>query len=217
MKVRQAVNGTYFTKEGMTSVISESGVVIPVTVLKRIQNDVISVSTEEEGKSLLVFKGYYGRFNKPQAEMLKQLKEKNTENSFEIPNKGFIKEIKLDKSLTEVSIDFFIENSFIDVSAYSKGKGFQGGMKRHGFKGGRASHGCSLAHRTLGSTGNRHLPSKTIKGRKMAGHMGNKLRTQQNLQIVRILKNDDVLLVRGSVPGPRRTIVFARKAVKSAK
>ena len=206
LKIRKAKDGCYFTKEGMTSIIKEDGSIIPVTVLKKINNTILG--KKENNNTLCVFDGYYGRFNKPEIGTLK----KYTEDPYK---KGFIKEISFTDDLSEsVSLEFFEKMDFVDVSAKTKGHGFQGAMKRHGFKGGRASHGNSLAHRSLGSTGCRHLPARTIKGRKMAGHMGNQLRTQQNLKVVRIDLEENALFVLGSVPGPRRTIVFVQQAIK---
>ena len=210
MKVKKSKNGTYFLKKGMTRIFKENGAPIPVTVLERVKNTILGEKSE---RSLCVFNGVRGRFNKPQVGLLK----KSLENA---PNKGFLKEIVFEDSIeqtlmnNEISLDFFQEGNFIDVSAATKGHGFQGPVKRYGFKGGRASHGCSLAHRSGGSTGMRHLPSKTIKGRRMAGHMGNKMRTQQNLLIVRLDHEFDALLVHGSVPGPKNALVFVKKAVK---
>jgi len=204
MNIKKAKNGCYFIKKGMTNIIGERGIPLPVTVLERVKNSILG---EKNGRSLCVFSGYYGRFNQPEIGTLKKF----TEN---YPKKGFIKEISLENPETEINLDLFQEGSFVDVSAITKGHGFQGGVKRYGFKGGRASHGCSLAHRSIGSTGCRHLPSKTIKGRRMPGHMGSVLRTQQNLKVLRLQHNYDALLVMGSVPGPKNSLVFVKKAVK---
>lgn len=206
MKVRNCKNGTYFTKQGMSSIIEENGVIIPVTVLKRLENVILG---EKNSKKLCVFSGYYGRFNQPEKKSMEKYNK-------EIPNKGFIKEVDITTDASSLDINIFKAGDYVDVSAMSKGHGFQGGMKRYGFKGGRASHGNSLAHRSIGSTGCRHLPSKTIKGRKMAGHMGHDLRTQQNLLVKRLELTHDCLLVKGSVPGPKHGLVFVRKAVRHA-
>lgn len=209
MYVKKSKNGTYFIKKGMTSVFDTNGIPVPVTVLERVKNNVLG---EKNQKTLCAFHGYFGRFKKPEIGVMKKFIE-NEEN---LPKKGFLKEIKFANQVesSEIMLDFFQEGNFVDVSANTKGKGFQGVVKRYGFKGGRASHGCSLAHRSAGSTGQRHLPSKTLKGLRMAGHMGNKLRTQQNLLVVRVASEHDALFVRGSVPGPRNTLVFVKKAVK---
>ncbi|MFN9111169.1 MAG: 50S ribosomal protein L3 [Bacteroidota bacterium] len=204
MKIKKAENGCYFIKKGMTSVIGDKGVLLPVTVLERMKNAILG---QKNDRSLCVFSGYYGRFNKPEIGTLSKYTE-------DFPKKGFLKEIKLSDPKSEIALDLFTEGAFVDVSAITKGHGFQGGVKRYGFKGGRASHGCSLAHRTIGSTGCRHLPSKTIKGRRMPGHMGCVLRTQQNLKVFRLENNYDALLVVGSVPGPKHGLVFVKKAVK---
>lgn len=204
MKARKTIEGTYFIKKGMTSIMGEDGSPVAVTVLQRMKNKILG---EKNGKSLCVFSGYYGRFNNPEIGTMQKFSE-------DIPKKGFLKEISISGQEDEISLDFFQIGNWIDVSGITKGHGFQGVIKRHGFKCGRASHGNSLAHRTPGSTGCRHLPSKTIKGRRMAGHMGVKLRTQQNLKIVRLVPEHDAILVGGSVPGARNTLVFVKKAVK---
>ena len=117
----------------------------------------------------------------------------------------------------EITANHFIEGQFVDVSGTSIGKGFAGGMKRHKFSGLRASHGVSVSHRSLGSTGQRQDPGKTFKNKKMAGHMGDKQRTQQNLEVVRTDATRGLIFVKGSVPGSKNAWLLVRDAVKLAR
>jgi len=115
---------------------------------------------------------------------------------------------------TTISAEHFVAGQKVDITGHTQGKGFQGGMKRWGFGGLRASHGVSLSHRSLGSTGNRQDPGKVFKNKKMAGHMGDKQRTQQNLEVVRTDAERGLIFVRGSVPGAKNTWLLVRDAVK---
>ena len=202
-------HGLYFIKCGMTSIFDDNGRMLPVTVVECIKNKVLD---KKKNNFLFLFEGnnkIFRKFKKPELGTLKKYQAET--------KKGFLVEqssIEDLKSNDSFDVNFFTQGSFIDVSGVTKGKGFQGGMKRHGFKGGRASHGCSLAHRGLGSTGMRHLPAKTIKGRKMPGRMGGEMRTQQNLKVARIIPEDNVLLVHGSIPGPNNSLIFIRNSVK---
>lgn len=187
-------SGLFFTKEGMTSIWNEQGIRIPITVLKVLN----SVRIDENH----IFVDGIKRLKKPQTKMLD---DKNISHG----KRGFIK-----KNDSEQSLDFFENISFVDTTALSKGKGFAGVMKRHHFSGGRASHGESLGHRSAGSTGQCQDPGKTPKGRKMAGRMGHDKVTQLNLKLIQVRKDDGVILVKGSVPGPKRSLVLVRKAIK---
>jgi large subunit ribosomal protein L3 len=113
-----------------------------------------------------------------------------------------------------ISAEHFVAGQKVDITGHTQGKGFQGGMKRWGFGGLRASHGVSLSHRSLGSTGNRQDPGKVFKNKKMAGHMGDKQRTQQNLEVVRTDADRGLIFVRGSVPGAKNAWLLVRDAVK---
>jgi large subunit ribosomal protein L3 len=113
-----------------------------------------------------------------------------------------------------LSPDFIKEGDFVDLTAMSKGKGFQGGMKRFHMAGGFKSHGASVSHRSLGSIGNRADPAKCFKNKKMPGQMGHARTTVQNVRVVRVDLENNLLLVHGSVPGPKSGIVTVRRAVK---
>jgi large subunit ribosomal protein L3 len=114
----------------------------------------------------------------------------------------------------ELALETFKEGDWVDLTSISKGKGFQGGMKRYHMAGGMASHGASVSHRSLGSIGNRADPGKTFKNKKMPGQMGNVQVTVQNVRVVRVDVANRLLLVHGSVPGPKSGIVAIRKAIK---
>ena len=114
-----------------------------------------------------------------------------------------------------VGVDNFNEGQFVDISGSSIGKGFAGGMKRHNFSGNRATHGVSISHRSHGSTGQRQDPGKVFKGKKMAGHMGDKIRTIQNIEVIKSDKENNLLYLKGSIPGSKNTEVLIRKSVKN--
>lgn len=192
--------GLYAKKVGMTSLFGDKGNVIPVTVLKVLDFEVLK---NEEGRMVKFFKGAKKLMN-PQTKMLDKvynLKE----------NSGFIREMEQSDSL---GLDHFQDTKFVDISGRTAGKQFSGVMERWNYKGGRASHGASLSHRTMGSTGMRNDPGKTMKGKAMAGRHGYYNRTQQNLKVVKIEKEEGLIFLKGSIPGRKSWIVFVSQAVK---
>lgn len=194
----------YLIKEGMTRVFRDNKF-IPVTILSFPKTTIL----EKVGNKIRILVQYKGFFKKPQQKILEK---------FSIDQKkGFIKEVNaydsdLDNNCALQSI--IDKGIFVDVRSATKGKGFAGPMKRWNFKGLRASHGTSLAHRSGGSTGMRQDPGKTYKGRKMAGHLGAENITQQNLEVIDVFAEEGIVLVKGSVPGPRDSILLVKKAVK---
>ena len=118
------------------------------------------------------------------------------------------------KEGNEIGLEIFKDDKFIDVSARTIGKGFAGVMKRHNFSGLRASHGVSVSHRSHGSTGQRQDPGKVFKGKKMAGHMGDKIRTIQNLEVVKSDLENNLIFLKGAVPGSKNSLVLIKKAKK---
>ena len=196
-------HGVFLSKEGMTRIWEEEKKkFVPVTVLKLLDQEAVSV---DERRAILFVKDVRSKINKPMEGIWKK-------HNISVGKRGFFKSVKGEA----MGDSFFEAGRFVDVTGKSKGKGFQGVMKRWNFKGGRASHGASLSHRSGGSTGMRQDPGKTTKGKKMAGHMGHEQVTQQNLRVVRIADQDGykLLLLEGSVPGPRKSLVFVREAVK---
>ncbi|MDR3156224.1 MAG: 50S ribosomal protein L3 [Holosporaceae bacterium] len=206
------ISGLLGKKLGMTRILSDNGRQYAVTVLKVEQHEVLFCKTvEKHGYDAAVV----GTVEAEERKISKPMR-----GYFKALGKRFFKRIKefrlpADK-LPEVGsiygADLFSSGQFVDVSAVSIGKGFAGAMKRHNFGGLRASHGVSLSHRSHGSTGNREDPGKVFKGKKMAGHLGNKQVTIQNLRVHGV--DGDLLLLRGGVPGPEGGYVLVKCAIK---
>jgi large subunit ribosomal protein L3 len=204
--------GVIGQKIGMTQVFDESGALIPVTVLKIEPNVVIEQRTAEkdgydavllgagEAKPSRVTKPVAGQFEKAGVTPKRRLAE----------FRDYDQEVSVGDS---VGIDVFENATYVDVVGYSKGRGYQGVMKRHGFSGGEKTHGSKF-HRGYGATGMAASPSKTIKGQKMAGRMGNDRTTVQNLRVVKVDAEKQALLVQGSVPGVRKGYVLVSWARK---
>ncbi|MCF0121754.1 MAG: 50S ribosomal protein L3 [Lachnospiraceae bacterium] len=202
------------TKVGMTQIFSEDGVLIPVTVLQAGPCVVTQVKTEENDKYSAIQVGY-GDIR----EKLLNKPRKGQFDKLEIPYKRFLKEFRLInaqiyKLKQEIKADIFSVGDKIDVTAISKGKGFQGAIKRHGGSRGPMAHG-SKYHRHAGSNGACSDPSKVFKGKKMPGHMGHEKVTVQNLDIIRVDVENNLLLVKGSIPGPKKSLVTIRETVKT--
>ena len=196
-------------KIGMTQVFDDNGVLTPVTVIKIEDNIVVQNRTEEANGYVATVlasgdmkerKPYAGQFKAAGCPVKKTIMEM----------RDFEKEVSVGDVL---GVDMFKDIAFVDVTGTSKGKGFQGGMKRHGFGGGRATHGSKF-HRDLGGTAMSSTPSRTFKGQKMAGHMGNERTTVQNLKVVAVDSEMQVLMVKGAIPGPTMSTVLVRKAIK---
>ena len=202
------------TKVGMTQIFNEDGVLIPVTVLQAGPCVVTQVKTEENDGYSAVQVGY--------ADKRENLVNKPMKGHFEkagVSCKRFVKEFKLDNAAEyelgqEIKVDVFEAGDHIDATAISKGKGYQGAIKRHGQSRGPMAHG-SKNHRHAGSNGAASDPSKVFKGKKMPGQMGNKQITIQNLEVVRVDAENNLLLVKGAVPGPKKSLVTIKETVKS--
>lgn len=206
--------GLVARKLGMTRLFSEDGTHVPVTVLKVDNCQVVAQRTaEKDGYTALqlgvdaakpknVTKALRGHFAKANVEPKRKLVE------FRIPADAMV------EVGAELSVEHFIVGQFVDVTGTTIGKGFAGVMKRHNFRGLEATHGVSISHRSHGSTGQRQDPGKVFKGKKMAGHMGDRQRTQQNLQIVRTDADRGLIMVKGSIPGSEGQYVVVRDAVK---
>jgi large subunit ribosomal protein L3 len=198
-------------KIGMTQVFDDNGRLTPVTVIKIEDNVVIENRTiEKNGYSSCVL----GSFDKKKSQTTKPYAGQFA-NVCE-PKKTLVEMRDFDKeaAVGEVlKVDVFKDVLFVDVVGTSKGKGFQGGMKRHGFAGGRATHGSKF-HRDIGGTAMSSSPSRTFKGKRMAGRMGTDKVTVQNLRVVRVDEQMQVLLVKGAIPGPAQSIVIVKKAKK---
>jgi len=198
-------------KVGMTQVFDEQGVLTPVTVIKFDENTVIEErNTEKHGYNSVVL----GAVDKKESRVTKpfagQFAEGIKPKKCLVELRDFEKECKVGDTL---GVELLEDLSFVDITGTSKGKGFQGVMKRHNFSGGRATHGSKF-HRANGSTGMAATPSKTIKGLKMAGRMGGDQKTVQNLRVVAVDTESQVLLVKGAVPGTKDGFVVVKKAKK---
>ena len=208
--------GLIATKIGNSSYFSENGNVIPVTVLKVDECIVSNIKTlEKDGYSSIQVVSIDGKsdikkIKKPQQKLFANIKS---------DPKKVIKEFRIhpENQLeigTKLNVSHFKKDQYVDVTSKSIGKGFAGAMKRHNFAGLRASHGVSISHRSHGSTGQRQDPGKVFKGKKMAGHMGDKIRTVQNLEIIKSDSDNNLLFINGSVPGRKNSVVFINDSVK---
>ena len=202
-------------KLGMTREFYETGQSVPVTVLKMEKARIIGL-IEKEKRGYTAIQVGFG--NIKNSKLTKQMKgffaKKNTEP------KKILKEIRIEKTEdykegNEFGIEIFENVKFVDVKSKTIGKGFAGAMKRHNFSGLRASHGVSIYHRSHGSTGQRQDPGKVFKNKKMAGHMGDKYRTIQNLEIIKKDLENQLLFVKGSIPGSKNSEVMVKKSIKN--
>ena len=200
---------------GMTREFLKTGQSIPVTVVKMEKGRVIQLINEDKrgynaiqvgygkiknSKLNKSMKGFFAKKNTEPKKVLKEYRVKNLENY---------------KEGNELGLEIFNEIKFVDVKSRTIGKGFAGAMKRHNFSGLRASHGVSVSHRSHGSTGQRQDPGKVFKGKKMAGHMGDKIRTIQNIEIIKSDLENSLLYLKGSIPGSKNSEVTVSKAIKN--
>ena len=201
-------------KIGMTREFVDSGMSIPVTILSIEKGRIINVFTKEKRGYDAIQVGF-GKIKT--SKLKKQMKcffaKKATE-----PRK-ILKEFRVNniteyKEGNEIGLELFKDEKFVDIKSKTIGKGFAGSMKRHNFSGLRASHGVSVSHRAHGSTGQNQDPGKVFKGKKMAGHMGDKFRTIQNLEIIKSDLENNLIFVKGSVPGSKNSIVLIQKNAK---
>ena len=204
------------TKVGMTQIFNDDGVLTPVTVLQAGPCVVTQVKTVENDGYSAVQVGFVDK-----REKLVAKPQKGAFDKAGISYKRYVRELKLDDAESyevkqEIRADVFAAGDHIDATAVSKGKGFQGAIKRHGQSRGPMAHG-SKYHRHAGSNGACSDPSKVFKGKKMAGHMGAKQITVQNLEVVRVDAENNLILVKGAVPGPKKALVTVKSTVKSGK
>jgi large subunit ribosomal protein L3 len=209
--------GVIAKKLGMTRLFQDDGRHVPVTVLALEGVQVVSIREQDRdgytavqlgagtAKSKNVAKPQRGHFGKAEVE------PKAVVHEFRVDADGLL------EVGAEISADHYVAGQFVDIQGRTQGKGFAGGMKRWGFGGLRATHGVSVSHRSLGSTGQRQDPGKVFKNKKMAGHMGDKYRTQQNLEIVGTDVERGLIFVKGSVPGSKGGWLFVKDSVKVAR
>ena len=204
-------------KIGMTREFFKSGQSVPVTVVQVQKGRVIQIISEDKNgynavqigfgkiknsKLTKSMKGFFAKRNTEPKKKLKEFRVKNLESY---------------KEGNEIGIEIFKDIKFVDIKSKTIGKGFAGAMKRHNFSGLRASHGVSISHRAHGSTGQNQDPGKVFKNKKMAGHMGDKLRTIQNIEIIKSDEENDLLYLKGSIPGSKNSEVLVKKSVKNIK
>ncbi len=202
-------------KIGMTREFYKTGQLVPVTVLKVEKARVIQVIEEDKrgykavqlgygkiknSKLTKAMKGFYAKKNTEAKKKLKEFRVKDTETY---------------KEGNEFGLEIFKDTKFVDTRSKTIGKGFAGAMKRWNFGGLRASHGVSVSHRAHGSTGNSQDPGKVFKGKKMAGHMGDRLRTMLNIEIIKTDLENELLYLKGSIPGSKNTEVVVRQSAKN--
>ncbi len=202
-------------KIGMTREFFKTGLSVPVTVLKVEKGRVVQlIDNRTRGydavqvgfgkiKNSKLSKPMKGYFTKKNTEAKRILKE------FRVSN------LELYKEGNEFGIEIFKDIKFLDIKSKTIGKGFAGAMKRHNFGGLRASHGVSISHRAHGSTGQNQDPGKVFKGKKMAGHMGDKMRSTQNLEVIKTDIENELIYLKGSIPGAKNSEVLIKKAVKN--
>ena len=204
-------------KIGMTREFYKTGQSVPVTVVKMEKGRIIQIIEEEKrgykaiqigfgkiksSKISKAMKGYFAKKNTEPKKKLQEFKVSSLENY---------------KEGNEFGLEIFKDIKFVDIKSRTIGKGFAGVMKRHNFRGLRATHGVSVSHRSHGSTGQRQDPGKVFKNKKMAGHMGDKLRTIQNIEIIKSDEENNLLYLKGSIPGSKNSEVLVKKAVKNIK
>lgn len=204
------------TKVGMTQIFNEDGVLTPVTVLQAGPCVVTQVKTLENDGYKAVQVGFVDKreklVNKPQ---------KGHFDKAGVSYKRFVRELRLENAeeyslKDEIKADMFTAGDKIDVTAVTKGKGFQGAIKRHGHHRGPMAHGSKF-HRHQGSSGSATTPGRVFKGKKMPGHMGHVKVTVQNLEVVRVDAEQNLLLIKGAVPGPKKSLVTIKETVKAGK
>ena len=202
-------------KIGMTREFYRSGQLVPVTVLKMEKARVIQIINQEKRGYSAVQLGYGKIKNSKLTKAMKgYFAKKNTEAKKKL--KEFkVQDISKYKEGNEFGLEIFKDVKYVDTRSKTIGKGFAGAMKRHNFGGLRATHGVSISHRSHGSTGQRQDPGKVFKGKKMAGHMGDKLRTMQNIEIIKTDIENELLYLKGSIPGSKNSEVLVKKSVKN--
>lgn len=204
------IDGLIGKKRGMTQIFTDTGEVIPVTVIEAGPCPVIQVKTEandgyeavqlgfDEMRPSLVKRPQKGRFEAAKAEPRRIMREFRPREAGKLPSVGDV-----------IKVDLFERVDRVRITGTTKGKGFQGGMKRHGFHGGRRTHGSDF-HRAPGTVGCRTIPSETYKGYRMAGQMGNVRHTQRNIKIVKIDAERHLIYVKGAIPGAKNGYVLVR-------
>jgi large subunit ribosomal protein L3 len=206
--------GVIVRKLGMSRVFNDKGEHIPVTVLRLEDTEVLSTKTIEKDGYTAVQLGFGNKKLKHTTKPMRGVFAKSKTEPKKKIAEFRVSEDALLKIGDKLSVNHYVAGQKVDVAGVSQGKGFAGAMKRHNFGGMQASHGVSVSHRAHGSTGNSQDPGRTWKGKKMAGQYGNVRITTQNLTVVKLIENDNLILVEGSVPGSKNSIVMLNDAIK---
>ena len=202
-------------KIGMSREFYKTGQSVPVTVLKVEKGRVIQIISKEQRGYDAIQLGFGKIKNSKLSKAMKGYFSKKNTEAKKILKEFRVRDLAQYKEGNEFGIEIFKDTKFLDIRSKTIGKGFAGAMKRHNFGGLRASHGVSISHRAHGSTGQNQDPGKVFKGKKMAGHMGNKLRSMQNLEIIKTDLDNELIYLKGSIPGSKNTEVLIKKAVKN--
>jgi len=202
-------------KVGMTREFFDTGVSVPVTVLSIEKGRIIDIITKEKRGYDAVQVGYGKIKNSKLTNQMKGFFTKKATEPKKILREFRVNNISEYKEGNEIGLEIFKDQKFVDITSKTIGKGFAGVMKRHNFSGMRASHGVSVSHRAHGSTGQNQDPGRVFKGKKMAGHMGDKYRTMQNLEIIKSDLENNLIFIKGSIPGSKNSLVLIQKNKKN--
>ncbi|WPY00541.1 50S ribosomal protein L3 [Candidatus Trichorickettsia mobilis] len=208
--------GLIAKKIGMTSMFNEKGQRYPLTFLKIEDCQVVGHKTlENDGYAALIVGARNVKISKISKPVRRLFTNAKVEPKAHLKEFRIIEDNFIDIGVS-LTVNHFVIGQFVDVTGVTIGKGFAGCMKRHNFRGLEASHGVSISHRSHGSTGGRQDPGRVFKNKKMAGHMGSKKSTIQNLTIIAIDEEQQIVMVKGSVPGHKGSLVYIKDAIKKS-
>ena len=202
-------------KIGMTREFYKSGQSVPVTAVKIDKGRIIQLITKDQRGYNAIQVGFGKIKNSKLSKQMKGFFSKKNTKPKKVLKEFRVSKLDNYKEGNELGLEIFKDAKFVDVRSKTIGKGFAGAMKRHNFGGLRASHGVSISHRAHGSTGQNQDPGKVFKGKKMAGHMGSKMRTKQNIEIIKTDLENDIMYLKGSIPGSKNTEVLVKQSVKN--
>ena len=209
------MSGLIGKKIGMTREFFESGTSVHVTVISIEKGRILDVITKEKRGYNAIKVGFGKIKNSKLTKQMKGVFAKKTTEPKKILKEFRVKDITDYKEGNEIGLEVFKDQKFVDVTAKTIGKGFAGVIKRHHFKSQRATHGVSVSHRAHGSTGQNQDPGRVFKGKKMAGHLGDKMRTIQNLEIIKSDPERSLMFIKGSIPGSKNSTVLIQKTAKT--
>ena len=209
--------GLIGTKLGMTREFLKTGQSVPVTVIKIEKGRVLDIINKDKRGYNAIKVGFYKIKNSKLTKQMKGYFAKKKTEPKKILKEFRVNSLEAFKEGNELGLEILKDKKFVDVKSKTIGKGFAGVMKRWNFGGLRASHGVSVSHRSHGSTGQNQDPGRVFKGKKMAGHMGDKVRTMLNLEIIKTDPENNLIYIKGSIPGGKNSTVYLRESVKDVK